>query len=68
MRNMIFASILAMSAIASADNSNCPHCNGKEGFWDTLLIPDKVGGHTCTVHMPNPAEFRAYLERRGQAG
>lgn len=45
----------------SCGGCKCPTCvaTGSEGFWDTLAVPTK--GHTWTVHMPNPAEFRAYI-------
>lgn len=45
----------------SCGGCKCPHCvaTGSEGFWDTLAVP--TTGHAWTVHMPNPAEFRAYV-------
>ena len=47
---------------------HCPSCLGKEGFWDTLAVPaystDPVHpNYSWTVHMPNPAEFRAYVAK-----
>ncbi len=48
----------------------CPSCKqlplGTAAYWDTLLIPFK--GHAVTIHMPNPAEFRDYLNRKGKDG
>lgn len=35
----------------SCGRCDCPHCQGKEGFWDTLAIPAE--GTTYTCHFPD---------------
>lgn len=46
----------------SCGTCQCPSCLGKEGFWDTLVIPTK--GYTWAAHMPNPGEFQAYADQK----
>ena len=38
----------------SCGKCQCEHCQGKEGYWDTLALraESKDGDHTWTVHMP----------------
>lgn len=45
----------------SCGKCHCPSCLGKEGYWDTLVVPPT--GHTWTCHMPDPASFREHLEK-----
>lgn len=49
-----------------AGGCSCEHCKKNPALakWDTLVVPKKLNEHTYTVHMPNPAQFRAYIENQ----
>lgn len=38
----------------SCGECHCPECQGREGFWDTLVVPGANDGqpYTFTVHFP----------------
>lgn len=44
---------------ASCGLCACPRCDGAVGYWDTLVIPNKLGEYTWTGHMlPSASDFR----------